>query len=221
MPELSTDAEVFILDLGSDENRFSRPWIAAVRAAIAEVEAAPGPKALVTCAQGKFWSNGLVVDEVLSPGNESRAYIAGVQAIYAAMLRLSAPSVAALNGHLFGAGAMFALAHDTRVMRVDRGWFCLPEVELGLAFTPGMGALVQARLSPQVAHEAMTTSKRYSGPEAQSLGIVDVVVDEAEVRSHALELARSLAPRAGAVLAAVRTQMYAGVLKILDLEAAG
>ncbi len=221
MPELSRDAEVFILNLGADENRFSRTWITEVRTALDEVDRAEGPKALVTTAQGKFWSNGLVLAEVLAAPEEARRYVAGVQAIYAAMLRLSAPSIAAIGGHWFGAGAMFGLAHDFRVMREDRGWFCLPEVELGIPFTPGMGALVQARLAPQPAHEAMTTSRRYTAPEALAAGIIDGTVSESEVISHALDLARAVAPRAGAALVAVRSQMYGGVLEILDREAAG
>ncbi|MCU1497153.1 MAG: Enoyl-CoA hydratase/isomerase, partial [Acidimicrobiales bacterium] len=39
---------------------------------------------------------------------------------------------------------MFALAHDLRVQRIDRGWFCLPEVDLGLQFHPLQLALIQA-----------------------------------------------------------------------------
>jgi enoyl-CoA hydratase/carnithine racemase len=53
-----------------------------------------------------------------------------------------------------------------RVMRADRGFFCLPEVDLGLSFAPGMSALVRARLAPAVAHEAMTTGRRYGGEQA-------------------------------------------------------
>jgi hypothetical protein len=66
----------------------------------------------------------------------------------------------------------------------------------------------------------MTTSRRYTGTEAAAAVIVDDAVGEAEVVSHALLRARALAPRAGAALAAVRTQMYGGVLEILDREAA-
>ena len=51
--------------------------------------------------------------------------------------------------------------------------------------------------------------------------IVDEAASESDVFSHALERARSLTPKAGAALAAVRTQMYGGVLEILDREAAG
>ena len=37
-----------------------------------------------------------------------------------------------LIGHAFAGGAIVALAHDYRVMRSGRGWFCLPEIKLKL-----------------------------------------------------------------------------------------
>ena len=47
-----------------------------------------------------------------------------------------------------------------RVMRADRGFWCLPEADIDIPFTRGMSALIQARLSPQAAHESMTTARR-------------------------------------------------------------
>ena len=40
-----------------------------------------------------------------------------------------------VTGHCYAGGAIRALAHDYRVMRTKRGWFCLPEVNLGLQFS--------------------------------------------------------------------------------------
>ena len=85
------------------------------------------------------------------------------------------PHVAAINGHAFGAGSMLAMAHDFRVMREDRGYFCFPEVDIHIPFTEGMAALIQAKLTPSAAVESMTTGRRYDGPAAQASGIVDAV----------------------------------------------
>src|SRR4029453_6531940 len=93
-------------------------------------------------------------------------YAKTVQNLLARVLSLPVPTVAALQGHVVAAGAMLAPAHDFRGMRADRGYFCLPEVDIHIAFTPGMSALIQARLTPQVAHEAMTTGRRYGGAAA-------------------------------------------------------
>lgn len=49
------------------------------------------------------------------------------------MLTLPMPTVAAVTGHAFGGGALLAMAHDWRVMRGDRGYFCFPEVDIRLA----------------------------------------------------------------------------------------
>jgi enoyl-CoA hydratase/carnithine racemase len=45
-----------------------------------------------------------------------------------------------------------------------------------------MSALIQARLTPQTAHESMATARRYGGQEALAAAIVDRVVDEDAVR---------------------------------------
>jgi enoyl-CoA hydratase/carnithine racemase len=83
------------------------------------------------------------------------------------------PTAAALNGHAFGAGAMLAMAHDYRVMRVDRGFFCFPEVDIRIPFTPGMAALIQSKLTPAAAVASMTTGRRFGGTDALQFGIVD------------------------------------------------
>jgi enoyl-CoA hydratase/carnithine racemase len=65
---------------------------------------------------------------------------------------------------------MLALAHDFRVMRGDRGYFCFPEVDIKIPFTPGMAALIQAKLAPQAAVASMTTGRRFGGGDAARIG---------------------------------------------------
>jgi enoyl-CoA hydratase/carnithine racemase len=209
MPTLTRTGDVFVLDIGDTENRFHPDWLAAVDDALTEVEAADGPKALVTSATGKFWSNGLDLDWLGQHADAFQSYVTSVQGLLARVLALPAPTVAALQGHVFAAGAMLALAHDFRVMRADRGYFCLPEVDIHIPFTPGMSALIQARLAPQVAHEAMTTGRRYGGVDAAAAGIVDETAAEGAVLEAALARAAGLAGKASSTLGTIKARMYA------------
>ncbi|MFJ8107641.1 enoyl-CoA hydratase-related protein [Streptomyces sp. NPDC096132] len=215
MPQLDRQDDVFILDLGDGENRFHPDWIAAVDAALDEVEKADGPRALVTAATGKFYSNGLDLDWLFAHADQHMDYVVSVQALFARLLSLPVVTVAALQGHTFAAGAMFSLAHDFRVMRADRGFWCLPEADINIPFTPGMSALIQSRLTPRTAHEAMVTARRYGGSDALDAGIVDHAVDEGAVRTTAVGIARAQAAKAGDTLATIRTRMYAPVLAAL------
>ncbi|GAB3200294.1 enoyl-CoA hydratase/isomerase family protein [Geodermatophilus arenarius] len=215
MPTLDRHDDVLVLDLGADENRFSPDWLTAVDAALDEVEGASGPRALVTTATGRFFSNGLDLAWLADHADQRDAYVARVQRLFARVLALPVVTVAAVQGHAFAAGAMLALAHDQRVMRADRGFWCLPEIDIDLPFSPGMSALVQARLTPQTAHVAMTTGRRYGGTDALAAAIVDRAVAEEDVRPAAVEIAAAHAGKAGPTLGTIKSRLYAPVLALL------
>jgi enoyl-CoA hydratase/carnithine racemase len=209
MPTMERDGEVCVLNLGDDENRFTRDWVAATRALLAEVAGSTPPVALVTVADGKFWSNGLDLDWLTANLDKAESYISEVQALFNELLTLAVPTVAAVQGHCFAAGAMLALAHDWRVMRADRGFFCMPEVDLQIPFSDGMDSLIRAKLPAPTALEAMTTGRRYGGAEAEAAGIVTRAVPEGEVGAAAIEIARPLAAKAGPTLGTIKARMFA------------
>ena len=215
MPTLERQGDVFVLDIGDTENRFHPDWLASVNGLLDEVEKADGPRALVTAATGKFFSNGLDLEWLLSHGEQAVDYVSAVQELFARVLTLPIVTIAALQGHTFAAGAMFSLAHDFRVMRADRGFWCLPEADINIPFSPGMSALIQARLAPQVAHEAMVTARRFGGTDALAAGIVDRTTDEATLRPAAVELAGAHTGKAGATIGTIKARMYAPVVTSL------
>lgn len=197
MPYLDREGEVFVLYLGNEgqtdsENRFHPDWIEEVHDLLDKVEAAAGPAALVTTATGKFYSNGLDVDWLFGNMDKSHGYLDRVHSLYTRLLQFPMPTVAAVNGHAFGAGAMLATSHDFRVMRADRGFWSLPEVLLGMPFTVGMNALLTERLANQVCVQAMTTGHRYPADEALAAGIVDATADATELLSAAVARAAAL-----------------------------
>ena len=214
-PSLTRDGDVFLLDLGNGENRFNPTFLDAVEAHLDEVHSAAPPRALVTMATGKFWSNGLDLEWMGAHQGQIEDFVPRVHALLARMLELDVPSVAALQGHTFAAGAMLALAHDQRLMRADRGFFCLPEVDINIPFTVGMNALIRGRLSPQIAHAAMTTGRRYGGHEAATAGIVEEALDAERLLDSALEIAAALAPKDPATLGTIKQRLYASTLSSL------
>ncbi|EUA19295.1 enoyl-CoA hydratase/isomerase family protein [Mycobacterium xenopi 3993] len=159
---LDYDGKIAVLDLGDNENRFSPEFLDEFDAHLDEVVGG-GAQGLVTTAAGKFYTNGLDLDWLMAHGDQTQWYVHRVQGLLARVLTLPTPTAAALPGHAFGAGAMLALAHDFRVMRADRGFFCFPEVDIRIPFTPGMAALIQAKLTPQAAVASMTTGAGSAG----------------------------------------------------------
>ena len=225
MPFLEREGDVFVLNLGEQgrsdtENRFSPDFLAAMAQLLDEVEASIGDAALVTTGTGKFYSNGLDLEWLGAHGDQAASYVGTIQALFSRILTFPMVTVAALQGHTFAGGAMLAVAHDAKVMRADRGFLCFPEVDIHIPFTPGMAALLQARLSKATAHTAMTTGRRYGGNEALAAGIVDATAGEGEVLAQAIARAQSLAGKRGDTIAAIKRAMYApAVAALADVSA--
>lgn len=215
LPAVTRDGDVFVISMTEGDNRFNRLSVDGLHACLDEIDAADGPKAMVTTGHGKFFSNGLDLDWLATGEEDMFGFIADVTRLWARILEAPYPTVAALNGHAFAGGAMFALSFDQRVMREDRGFWCVNEVLLGMDLTPGMGAIVQARLSAHTAHKAVTQAHRFAGPEALEHHIVDAVAAEDHVLADAVAAAGALAHTAGEPLAVLKRRLYAPVLEQL------
>lgn len=217
MPYLERDGDVFVLHLCDEgktdsDNRFHPDWIDRFHALLDTVEASEGPAALVTIADGKFYSNGLDTDWLFANLDQMHGYLDRVHTMFSRLLAFPLPTVAAINGHAFGAGAMLATSHDFRVMRADRGFYCLPEVQLGMPFTVGMNALLTERLTNQVAVRAMTTGHRYNADDAIASGIVDGKATAEELRGAALARAAELAGNRKPNLPVIKRALHAKAL---------
>jgi enoyl-CoA hydratase/carnithine racemase len=142
-----------------------------------------------------------------------------VQELLARVLTLPVPTIAAISGHAFGAGAMLGIAHDWRLMRADRGFFCFPEVDIKIPFTPGMAALIQAKLTPQAAILAMSTGRRFDAAAAFESGLTEGSADEAELVAAAIARVAPLAGKDAGTLGAIKATMFTGAVAELRTPA--
>lgn len=223
MIDLDRQGDVFVLQMRGGENRFTPAFLDAFEAALEQIEKTPGPAALVTTGEGKFFSNGLDMATLAEAGKAGRAglaaYIGRAHRLFARVLAFPRVTVAALNGHAFAGGLMLALAHDLRVLRSDRGYLCLPEIDLRLDLQPGMTALIQAKLRKQTAHEAIVTGRRYGAADALARGMVDEIAEEADVVTRAIALAADLAAKDPATMAGLKRGLHRETLRLLETPA--
>jgi enoyl-CoA hydratase/carnithine racemase len=198
MMDLQRHDDVFVLTMTEGENRWNTSFVRAFAAAIDEVETSRGAAALVTAsAHEKFFSNGLDLDWISSPGEhpggDRRTFGAEFMTLAGRLITLPVPTVAAVNGHGFGAGMMIAMCHDVRIMREDRGYLCANELEIGLTVPPPEVALFRHKIPAPAFHETVILAKRWTAPAAVASGFVEAAVPNDLVREAAIERAASLA----------------------------
>ena len=220
---LRREEDVDVLTFEAEENRLNGFFLDALEAALSRVESGDA-SALVSTGGGRFYSTGLDLAWLAGDGRtEAADFVFRLQRLFARILLFPIPTVAALNGHAFAGGAMLALAHDVRVMRADRGFFCLPEIDLatGQPLTPGMTALIASRVPPQSFHEAIFSGRRYGGPDACERGFVEESCREEDLLASALERARGLMGHDRESVAAIKRAAWAEVVDALLDTGAG
>lgn len=212
--------KIAVVNLGENENRFSPGFLDDIDDAISQA-VSDGAQGLITMADGKFYSNGLDLEWLGAHTDQGQWYIGRVHQLLARVLTLPLPTAAAVVGHAFGAGAMLAIAHDFRVMRADRGYFCFPEVDIRIPFNPGMAALIQSKLTPRAAIASMTTGRRFSGPDAEQFDIVDATCAEDAVTETAIDMLRPLHGKDPGTLGAIKQTMFESAVRALVDQQSG
>ncbi len=173
------------------------------------VESESGPRALVVTGTEHFWSTGLDLDELISLSETERlSFMHRFDRVLGRILTAPFATVAALNGHTVAGGALLALAHDYRIMRLDRGYMSLPSVDVGIPFTPGMSALISAKIPQPAAHDLVVSCRQIGGDEALELGVVNRTAASADVLSESVSLAASLANKNPSALQTVKRRLY-------------
>jgi len=190
---LTREGSVAVLTWNDEENRINLDSLARLNELLDELEAVEGPLSVILTGSGKFFCNGLDLQRFANDREEFIATLHRLEQTIGRLLVFPAYTVAAINGHAFAGGALISCAFDYRVMREDRGYWCMNEAEIGLALDERLWSILANRLPRATAIVAATTARRFSGPDALRFGIVDAVAGEADVLTHALVVAESLA----------------------------
>ncbi|XP_055805799.1 enoyl-CoA delta isomerase 1, peroxisomal-like [Solanum dulcamara] len=213
--------DLFILKLtGDDEHRLNPSLIDSIRSALERITAeATGSSALITTAQGKFFSNGYDLDWASS--DPSRLYLmdSNLKSLVFELFNFPMPTIAAVTGHASAAGLILAMSHDYVLMRKDRGFLYMSEIDIGLKIPNWFVALVRNKVKSPVAwRDVVMRGTKLTADVAIEHGIVDSAhVGAAETVTEAIKLGEELVARKwdGNVYAHNRRFVFSNVLTAL------
>ncbi|MDQ5987057.1 MAG: Fatty acid oxidation complex subunit alpha [Syntrophus sp. SKADARSKE-3] len=197
--ELSLLDNVHVLTLtnGMEENRFTEDIIHEYFNVLDRLESFEGNTALVvTSNDSKFWCNGINLNWFLNQPQSYYMKLADLlDRFFLRFALLNMPTIACMTGHTYAGGAILAATFDFRFMREDRGFFCYPEVDIQIPFTPIMHQVLELLPDRSVMTELLLTGKRIGGKEAKEKKIVADVCTAETLQQRSMELAGFLAKK--------------------------
>jgi enoyl-CoA hydratase/carnithine racemase len=170
-------------------------------------------QALIITGSDKNFCQGLDLEAISAmEGLQASDFVDACMRAVGRLLVFPQPVVSAVNGHAFGLGAMITLASDYSVMREDKGFFCLPEIDIQMNLIPSMNALVCNKLQGKILRDVLLTGKRVGGIEARELAIVDASGSEKELLNIAKQLPVNMMGKNRSVLSQLKTGINQGIL---------
>ncbi|KAK4782821.1 hypothetical protein SAY86_007195 [Trapa natans] len=169
----------------------------ALRSSLRTVREEQNCAALVTTADGKFFSNGYDLSWGQNRLDRLQLMSTELRALIRDLISLPMPTIAAVTGHASAAGLILALGHDYVLMRKDRGFLYMSEVDIGLVVPAWIVALIKSKVgSPAARREMVMKGRKLTAAEAKAMGIIDSAHDGAEETiGAAMKLADELAGR--------------------------
>jgi enoyl-CoA hydratase/carnithine racemase len=150
-------------------------------------------------------------DGVFTGGNDIADFLAGVGSIEAspgtlfirALAAFEKPLVAAIEGPAIGIGTTLCF-HCDLVYAAPSARFQMPFVSLGIVPEAGSSLLAPQRFGYARAAEAILLGESFDAAAARERGLINAVVEPAQLYAHALEKAQALAAKPRDALLATR-----------------
>lgn len=221
--DFALDETVALTTLNSGENRFNPEFLTAFLNVLDAVEQTTEARTLVVgSAHEKIFSNGIDLEwlvPVIRSGNieAAKAFFLQLNTLFKRLVSYPLLTVAAITGHAFAGGAILACAFDFRFMRSDRGFFCLPEVDLGIPFLPGMNELLKKAIPRYLLEEMQYTGKRLTAEACEVHHIILKACHQGQLMGEVMAFARGL-NKQRAVVAELKGRLNRPILHALDVE---
>ncbi len=217
------DEHVAVVTLNSGENQFNPTFLHSFLSVLDAIENQTGATSLVlTSSHEKIFSNGIdlawlvpIIQKGDVEGAKSFFYL--LNRLFKRIVTYPLLTVAAISGHAFAGGAILCCAVDFRFMRSDRGYFCFPEINLGIPFLPGMNALLKKAIPMYKLEEMEYTGIRLTAAMCEEHHIITQSCAMTDLMPQALSLAKSLNKKR-AVIQEMKMRLNKDIVHAIDVE---
>lgn len=194
---LQQEGNVLVLEMtnGDADNTFSNEVFDEWEALLHDVSGHQGDGCLlITSTHEKTFCNGINLPWLMAQSQaDFQAFITRMENFYLRLATLDMPVIAAINGNCYAGGALLAASCDFRLMRADRGRFCLSEVKIKMPFTEGLLAIVRLIPDARAMYTLAVTSEPWGGDICAARGVVDAAVFHEQLMPLAMARAQQLA----------------------------
>ncbi len=221
--EYTLDENVAVITMNSGENRFNPDFLQAFLDILDTVEKETDAQTLVvTSAHEKIFSNGIDLEWLVpviqkQDLDAAKKFFYLLNKLFKRTLTCPMLTIAAMNGHAYAGGAIWCCAYDFRFMRSDRGFFCFPEVDLGIPFLPGMLGLLKKAIPMYKMEEMVYTGNRLTADECQKHHIITKACHTDELMDETLAYAKSLNKKRQ-IVKEIKARMFRNIVHALDVE---
>lgn len=220
------DENVAVLTMNNGENRFNLESIRQFGAVLDEIEHRTQVNALVvTSAHEKIWCNGIDLDWLVPAVQEqgeglAKRFRTEMFTLFKRLVTFPMPTIAAINGHAFAGGAFLAFAHDFRFMREDRGWICLPEVDLGIPLGQVFLAFSKRAMPMYLLEEMQYTARRLTAHECEAYHIIRKACALSDLMGEAVGFAKALNKKRE-IIQKMKLETHQPIIRVIDETIAG
>ncbi|CAI9273536.1 unnamed protein product [Lactuca saligna] len=224
MCTLEKRGNIYILTLtGDDDHRLNPTLLDSISGAVHRVRSeTTTPSALITTAHGKYFSNGY--DLAWSQSDPDRHILMStkLRLLVRDLISLPMPTIAAVSGHAAAGGFILAQAHDYVLMRKDRGFLYMSEMDIKLVVPDWFVKLLKNKIgSPAAIRDVLLRADKVTAEVAVAKGIIHSAHDSAEETvKAAVRLAEELVMRKwdGHVYGCNRKVVFADVLAAMNFD---
>ncbi len=160
-------------------------------------------RAVVLTGAGRAFSAGVDLKRLADGGAEyAQRFLPALDAMFCAVLDLSKPLVAAVNGHAIAGGCIIAAGCDHVILARGSARMGITELAVGVAFPALPLAMMASRVSPSQLRAMVYGAETYPPEECLARGLADELCAPESLLPRALEVAtkRAAVPAAAYTL---------------------